>query len=381
MAANLTNEKDNIEKVTFFMEECRRMGVKVLGPDVNESLLDFGVNKEKQIRFGLGAIKGTGESAANEVISEREKNGPYKDIFEFVTRLNLRMVNKKSFEAFAQGGAFDCFADTHRAMYFHKEEGEEQIFLEKIIKHGQSFQEQKFANQNSLFGSTAMSVAISNPKMPSCEPWGDIEKLRLEKDVVGFYISGHPLDIYRLEIENFCNCTLDRIEEHKDKEIAVAGVITKAQTATSKNGKPYCRFSIEDYNGSQEIMLFGQDYLKLSYMIVPGQYVYMKAKLEPKWNQIDRWELKPISLELLQDIRAKRTKKIFLTIKPENINSMVIDQLEQVILSNKGNCELRINLEHNGSSVSLFSRKYTVAPTNEFFKTIDAIGEIVYRVN
>lgn len=381
MAANLTNEKDNIEKVTFFMEECRRMGVKVLGPNVNESLLDFGVNSEKQIRFGLGAIKGTGENAANEVINEREKNGPYKNIFEFVNRLNLRTVNKKSFESFAQGGAFDCFEDTHRAMYFHKEEGDDQLFLEKIIKHGQSYQEQKFANQNSLFGNTAMSVAISNPKMPNCEPWGDIEKLRLEKDVVGFYISGHPLDQYKLEIENFCTCTLDQIEEHPNKEIMVAGVIVKAQTFTSKNGKLFARFSIEDYKGSQEIMLFGQDYLKLSYMVVPGQFVFMKGKIEPKYGQIERYELKPTSMELLQDIRPKQAKKIFLTINPENINSLMIQQLEQATSLHKGNCELRIELEHNGSSVSMFSRKYTVAPTNDFFKLIDEIGDVSYQIN
>jgi DNA polymerase-3 subunit alpha len=382
MAANLTNEKDNIEKVTFFMEECKRMGVNVLGPDVNESLLDFGVNKEGQIRFGLGAIKGTGESAANEVINEREKNGPYKDIFDFVTRLNLRTVNKKSFEAFAQGGGFDCFEDMHRAMFFHKESGEDQHFLEKVIKHGQSFQEQKFNNQNSLFGSGGMSSAISNPKFPNCEPWGDVEKLRLEKDVVGFYISGHPLDEYKLEIENFCTCTLDKVEDHKDKEISLAGIITKASTATTKTGKPFGRFSIEDYNGAREIMLFGEEYLKLSYMIVPGQFIFMKAKYQlPKWGSTDKYELKPISMELLQDLREKRARKILLTIKPQYITADVIDKLEKVVSENKGTCELRINLEHNGSSVSLFSRKYNVAPTNDFFKVIEGIGEIAYKVN
>jgi DNA polymerase-3 subunit alpha len=161
----------------------------------------------------------------------------------------------------------------------------------------------------------------------------------------------------------------------------VAGVITKAATFTSKNGKPFGRFSIEDYNGSQEVMLFGQEYLKLSYMIVPGQFVYIKAKVELKWNQIDAWELKPQTIDLLQDIRDKKARRVTLSIKPQELTADSVNNIEELVAKHKGKCELRIHVEHNGMSLNMFSRKYNVNPTNEFFKNIDDLGGILYKVN
>lgn len=380
MAANLTNEKDNIEKVTFFMEECKRMNIKVLGPNVNESGMEFGVNKKGEILFGMGAIKGTGEAAIAEIISEREKKGVFTDIFEFATRVNLRTVNKKTFESFAQAGGFDCFPNMHRAMFFHKEQGEETVFIEKIIRHAQSVAELKAASQNSLFGNLGSNVGVSNLKMPVCEEWGQIEKLRLEKDVVGFYISGHPLDEYSIEFKSFVNSTLDNIDNFKDKEINVAGVVTSAQQRTNKNGKPFGIFKIEDYTGSQEFLLFGEEYLKLSYMLVPGQFLFMRCKVQPKWNMIDKFELKPIAIELLQDVRSKRTRKITLSVKPETLSSVTIASLESAIAEHKGSCELRLQLEHESSVIQFFSRKYTVHPSNDFFKKMEEI-EVGFRLN
>lgn len=379
MAANLTNEKDNIEKVTFFMEECKRMGIKVQGPNVNESISDFGVNAKGEILFGMGAIKGTGAAAIDAIIEER-KNGEFKNIFEFSERVNLRTVNKKTFESFAQAGAFDCFADVHRSMFFHKEHGEETTFIEKIIRHAGQVQELKNSNTNSLFGNMGNSVAISNPKMPVCEPWGQIEKLRLEKEVVGFYISGHPLDEFKLEFDNFVSATLENIDIYKDKEISVAGVVTSAQVRTGKNGQNFGIYKIEDYTGSQEFLLFKEDYLKLGYMMVPGQFLYLKCKVQAKWNVIDKYEIKPVSAELLQDIRNKRAKKITLEIASEKINRALVDDLENAFAQYKGNCELRLNITHNGSNLSMFSRKYTINPSNDFFKVMQDC-KLKYRLN
>lgn len=381
LAANLTNEKDNIEKVTFFMEECKRMNIKVLGPDVNESLPDFGVNKKGEIRFGLGAIKGTGEVAVNEVIIERDKNGPYKDIFDFASRLNLRTVNKKTFEAFAQAGAFDCFKDLHRAMYFHKEEGEEAGFIEKIIRHTQQVQEQKANNQNSLFGSMGMDVAISNPKLPKCEPWGEIQKLRLEKDVVGFFISGHPLDEYKVEMDNFCTTTLDKIEDYKEKEIFVAGVITDVKERTSKNGKLFGILAMEDYSGKQEMMLWGEDYMKFKHFLVPGQFLYVKGKVQLRYGSIDRYELKPLQVELLQDVRSKKAKKLQVILNPEKVDSGMVALLEDLITGHSGGCDLRMLVNYNGMSVELFSRKYKVNPSNEFIRSLLDIEGVSYKIS
>jgi len=380
LAANLTNEKDAIEKVTFFMEECKRMNIKVLGPDVNESLLDFGVNKKGEIRFGLGAIKGTGEIAVNEVISERDKNGAYKDIFDFASRLNLRVVNKKTFESFAQGGAFDCFADVHRAMYFFKEEGEEVNLIERIIRHTQQVQEQKFNNQNSLFGSMGIDVAISNPKLPKVEPWGDIEKLRLEKDVVGFFISGHPLDAFKVEMDNFCTCTLDKVESFLNKEVTIAGIVTRASEHTQKNGKLFGRLAIEDYNGNLEIMLFSEEYMKYKHWLSVGTFLYLRCRVEESKYRIGTIEVKPSSIELLQDVRQKKAKKLQITINPETINGGTISHLESLISGSSGGCELRMQLSCNGINVDMLSRKYRVNPSNEFIKSILEIEGVQYQL-
>ncbi|TAG57713.1 MAG: DNA polymerase III subunit alpha [Cytophagales bacterium] len=380
MAANLTNEKDNIDKVTFFMEECKRMGLKVLGPNVNESDSEFGVNAKGEILFGMGAIKGTGGAAIEAIIDERNNKGIFKNIFEFSERVNLRTVNKKTFEAFAQAGGFDCFEDVHRGMFFHKEPGEESTFIEKIIRHAGQVQELKNSNTNSLFGNMGNSVAISNPRLPVCETWGQIEKLRLEKEVVGFYISGHPLDEFKLEFDTFVNATLNNIDNFKDKEITVAGVVTSAQTRTGKNGQSFGIYKIEDYTGSQEFLLFKEDFLKLGYMMVLGQYLFLRCKVQPKWNVIDKYEIKPISVELLQEIRSKRTKKVTLEIPSESITSRLIDELEKAASQHKGNCELRLNITHNGSNLSMFSRKFTINPSNEFFKIMTE-SRLKYRLN
>jgi DNA polymerase-3 subunit alpha len=382
MAANLTNEKDNIEKMTFFLEECKRMNLKVLGPDVNESLLDFGVNKQGEIRFGLGAIKGTGDVAAKEVIEERNKNGLYKDIFDFSSRLNTRTVNKKTYEAFALAGAFDGFSDLHRAVYFYKEPNEESTFLEKILRHGQAVQETKANNQNSLFGSVGIEIKVSPPKIPKCEPFSESEKLRLEKEVVGIFISGHPLDQYKIDIENFCTTTLNNVlqPEYKDKDVMVAGIVTKAIERTTKTGKPFGMLTLEDYTGKIELALFGEDYIKFKNYLIPGQYLTLRGKVKPKLNAIDMLDLKITQIDFLQDLRKKCLKSIKLYVNPTWINNIVLRQLVECFENNKGTIPVKVNLTYKNHLVEMSSLKYKVDSNNAFIEQIKGFEGIELRL-
>jgi DNA polymerase-3 subunit alpha len=255
MAAVLTNNMGDIKKVTFFIEEARKQGVPVLGPDVNESLLKFNVNQEGAIRFGMGAVKGAGELAVESMVEEREKNGEYTDIFDFAKRVSLRTVNKKTFESLAQAGAFDGFGK-HRRLYLDAPAGDQNL-IEKAMKMGQQHQAAKESAQHSLFGASAFgAVAAPLPKMHEMEPWSKTEQLRREKEVVGFYLSGHPLDSYKLELDAYCTCGLDKVDEIKNKEIAVAGLINNVLFKTTKNGQPFCTFTLEDYETSINPALF-----------------------------------------------------------------------------------------------------------------------------
>ena len=247
-----------------FMEECRNLGIKVLGPHVNESGIFFKVNKEGQIRFGLGAIKGTGESAVSEIISERDENGPYKDIFDFANRVNLRAVNKKTFEALAMSGAYDCFENIHRRQYLHTDDGEPSL-IEKAIKYANKLQIEKESAQASLFGGDS-GIAVPAPRISPVEPFGKIEMLNIEKEVVGLYISGHPLDQYKFEIEYLCNTSLKQLKEleamGQRSNVNVGGIVTSVSHRTTKNGKPYGVVVLEDYEDSMEFFLFSEKYIK-----------------------------------------------------------------------------------------------------------------------
>ena len=380
MASVLTHNKNNIEKVTFFMDECKRQGIKVLGPDVNESNLFFDVNKEGQIRFGMGAIKGTGEAAVEAIINERNKKGAYKSIFDFAERIDLRSVNKRTFESLAMAGGFDCFPNLHRKQYIHTSEGENTL-IEKAIKYGNSHQAEKSNAQQSLFGGTT-GVDIPLPKVDPCEPFSDIEKLKIEKDVVGFYISGHPLDQFKLEIENFCTCTVDKVENYKGQDISVGGIITKTMERYSKNGNPFGLITIEDYEASLEMALFGEDYLKNRHMLVMGSFVHVKGKVQERYKQPGLWELRPSQIQLLSDLRDKLSKGILLNINLEDLNKQLIDELERITKENPGDCLLKINILdfQEGHNVELISRKFRVSPSNVLVKDLDNLGNISMKV-
>jgi DNA polymerase-3 subunit alpha len=369
----------NIEKITFFMDECRKQNIPVLGPDVNESARFFNVNKEGKIRFGLGAIKGTGDAAVDNIIEERGKEGPFKDIFEFARRVNLRAVNKRTFESLAYSGAFDGFENIHRAQYFFEADGAN--LIEKVIKYGNSYLQAKGATQQSLF-SFGGNVDVPTPRIPLTEPWSEIEKLKYEKEVVGFYISGHPLDQFKLEIENFCSDTIDNIENYKNKEVCIAGIVTKNVVRQGRNGNPFALFSIEDYNGSLDMALFGEDYVNLSKYITVGQFVYIKGKVQLRYGTNDQWEVKPTQIQLLSELRKKLCKGLHVSLDLARVNGKVVEELAKIAQSQPGDCYLKVVLHDTEDKMQIetVARKFKVFPTNELIDQLSALEGLSYKL-
>ncbi|PTX19579.1 DNA polymerase III alpha subunit [Pontibacter mucosus] len=374
MAAVLTNNMNDIKKVTFFIEEARKQGVAVLGPDVNESLLKFNVNEQGQIRFGLGAIKGTGEAAVEAIISEREKNGLYQDIFDFAKRVNLRAVNKKTFESMALAGCFDSWELYHRAQLMEIPEGESMSVLEKAVRYGNSYQAEQQAAQQSLFGGSA-AVAAPLPKIPDVQPWTQAEMLRREKEVVGFYMSGHPLDQFKLEIDSYCTCPLDRIEEYKNRDVNVAGMVTDVVIRTAKNGNPFALFTIEDYDTSMQMALFGEDYMKFSPYLKMGLYLFIRGKVQLRYKTEDQWELKPQNIQLLGDVMDKMAQGVQLNINLQHFTPNLAEALESAIVASAGQKRLEITLHVPEEKIALptYSRKYRIDP-KVFLTSIKDMG-------
>jgi DNA polymerase-3 subunit alpha len=370
MAAVLTNNMGDIKKVTFFIEEARKQGVPVLGPDVNESLLKFNVNQEGAIRFGMGAVKGAGELAVESMVQEREKAGSYSDIFDFAKRVNLRTVNKKTFESLAQAGAFDGF-DKHRRLYLDAPAGDQNL-IEKAMRVGQQHAAAKESAQHSLFGAGAFgAVAAPMPKIHEMEPWSKTEQLRREKEVVGFYLSGHPLDAYKLELDAYCTCGLEKVDEIKNKEIAVAGLINNVLFKTTKTGQPFCTFTLEDYETSINPALFRDDYTKFAPLINPRNYpneqvppMYVKLKQELRRHTQDQWDLRILTMEPLADVAEKRSKGVRVRLDLRTVTAPMLDRLEEAIEHAPGGKRLEIQFvePHEHLAVDMFSRRFQIEP-------------------
>ncbi len=386
MAAVLTNNMNDIKKVTFFMEECRRMGVKVLGPDVNESYYKFAVNKQDQIRFGLGAIKGVGEAAVLSIIQERKDNGPYASVFDFVKRIDLRAANKRTIESLALSGAFDFYKEMHRAQYFTEDPKDKSFFLEKIIKYGSSFQSEKDSSQVSLFGGDSSTEQMPEPIVPKAEEWGTLEKLSKEKEVVGVYISGHPLDDYRIEMENFCSVAIADFKENlaplKDREITFAGIVTEASHRTSKNGKPFGTFTIEDYEESLQIFLFSQEYVNFKNFLNQGWFLHIKAKVVQKMYNENELELKVLQMDLLQNISAKMANTFTIKLNVKDINEGYINELSNTFNAHKGPLKVKFLLESEEDNLQVlaFSRNTGISLSNEFITNLEE-KKIMYKIN
>ena len=349
MSAVLTHNLSNIDKITFFMEECRRMNLPVLGPDVNESQYNFSVNKKGEIRFGMGAVKGVGEAAAEGIIAERNANGAFKNIFDLTKRISGKAANKRCLESLAQAGAFDCFEGIHRAQYFASDGKDNSTNLERAIKFGSNHASQVQSAQHSLFGEDVPHAEMPTPSFIACEPWSKLEQLKKEKEVIGFYISGHPLDDFRFEIKNFCNVTIEdltqRLDQYRNREVCFAGIITDAQHRVSnKSGKPFGNFTIEDFGSSMQVMLFGEDYGKLKQFLHPESIVYVRGKVLLKYNTEDEWELRVNSIQYLTDIGEKFTKQLNVRMKLWDVNRSNISRLQELLNFNKGNVPVRMQI-------------------------------------
>ncbi|MGB3179799.1 MAG: DNA polymerase III subunit alpha [Cyclobacteriaceae bacterium] len=378
MAAVLTHNQSNIDKVTFFMEECRSLSIKVLGPDVNESGVDFMVNAQGQIRFGLGAIKGTGEAAVESIIEERKENGPFKDIFDFSQRVDLRSVSKKTFEVLAKSGGFDCLGEFHRRQYLEPDESGHTL-SEKVIKYAQKLQQETSSAQASLFGGES-GVDVPKPRVTPVEPFSTIEKLNIERDVVGLYITGHPLDQFRLEINSFCNTPISELkdlEKLKSKgEVTSAGVVTDIAHKTTKNGRPFGILTMEDYNESHTFYLFGEDYMKFKPFLTKDWFLFLRGRVGTRWKG-EELEFKIIELELLAEIRDKISKKILMEITPSTVNSDFIATLEDMAGRYPGSCPLQVMIsdEEFGYKIPLYSRKFLVSPETALLEVLSELSE------
>ena len=420
MAANLTVHKDDIKEVTKLMDECRALGLSVLEPDVNESELSFTVNSKGAIRFGLGGIKGVGEGAVEAIISEREKNGKYTSIFDFLERVNLQSCNKKTIENLAKAGAFECFDDIYREQFF----GTDEIGntgLELLLNYGNKWQADKAVNSNSLFGDLADAIEIKHPDLPQVPRWDTIERLNKEKDLIGIYLSAHPLDEYEFELRELCNVTTNELSQfekwrkpeeraeaekrikielaendeemderpiipsefiaaHKNQACLLGGLITSAEQRISQKGNPYGRYTIEDYSGSYEFALFGNAYTNFGHLLLKDLYVLVQGVVQQrgagqKWfregpDEKAEFEFVVQSVETLNETQKKRSEGIQIRLALEAVTPELIDELADKIKENPGQGRLHVTVFNplNKQQVALTSRSLPIHVTPRFYK-------------
>jgi len=372
MAAVLTHSQSNIEKITFFLEECKRMGLAVKSPDVNESIVNFSVNKKGDVRYGMGAIKGVGEAAVEVMIVERKKGGPFKDIYDFMRRVSLRVVNKRVMENLVYAGAFDSFG-LSRGVFFTPTEKHES-FIENLLKYGSAHQEDKVLSVNSLFGDLSDSVSIPEPKVPRAEEWGLIFRLQKERDVVGIYLSGHPLDDFRYEWETFAS-PLANIENFKGRKVNVAGFVLKAEHRISQKGTGWGRFTLQDYTGSLEITMFSESYAKFKSFFEEGTTVYVEGEYKQRYNS-DEMEFKVLNVRLLETIGEEKTQSVTLKIPVEKISAQFIEQIEKICTNHKGKHTLHMELidYQNKEKLPFTSMAKKVTVGNEFIAAMEVLG-------
>ena len=373
MSSVLTHNKSDISKVTFFLRECKRMGLDVLGPDVNESASNFSVNRNGQIRFGLSALKGVGEGPVEEILLER-KNGRFTGLWDMMRRLNLSSVNKKALESLAYGGGLDSFEGMHRRQYFTPSEKYDTL-LEHAVRYGNAYQLQKAQAMNSLFGDSDDAM-IPEPSIPESEPWALIEKLTKEKEVTGIYISGHPLDDYKIELAAHTNCPLEKVEERRDGQIVkLAGIVVEAQHRISKKGTGWGRFTVQDYNGSLEFVLFSDDYQNFKNFLEVGQVLYMEGKMEKRWNG-EEYQFKLKKVSLLETVGEEKTSSITIKLPLESITPQFMDRFDYMCKEHKGKHTLKIiflDLK-NQTSLPFVSTKRKVNAVNGFCKELERLG-------
>jgi len=381
MASLLTNHMRDIKDITYYMEECKRMGVPVLGPDVNESFYKFAVNAKGEIRFGLGAVKGVGEGAVEAIVNERKENGNYTAFDDFMKRVDLRSANKRTLESVVCAGGFDLF-DLKRSEYFSKEDNG-QTYIEKMIKFGNKIKDSENSNQFDMFGESA-EASIQAPVPNPVLPWTTMELLSREKEVVGIYISGHPLDDYKIEISNFCNgnlAMLNNMDKVKGKDLRFAGVVTKVEHRETKTGKPFGVLHFEDYHGAFSFYLFSDDYINFKAFFTEGWLLHISGKVKKRFYN-DDLEFKISSIDLLSEIVDKEVRDVILRVDVNDISEKLVEEVVQIVSEYKGKHSLVFNVaDHlNKYEVDLLSRKMKVDLSKEFFSQIGELDQLKLRV-
>lgn len=372
------------------MEECKRMGLKVLGPDINESLKGFAVNKKGEIRFGLGGLKGVGEAAVESIIEERNKKGSFTNAFDFIKRINQRTVNKKTLESLAYAGGFDCFADLHRAQYFFIPEGESINGLEKIIKYGQIISSQNTNMSNTLFGDLPVTMEIPPPRLPECPAWPLIVQLDHEKEVTGMFLSGHPLDNYRFEIKHYGVTTIADFNEFKEsitmqpnpgRQFRLVGLVADAQHRIAKSGNKYGNFVLEDYSGKTEFPLFSEDYLRLSPILQQGSTVLITGFLKQRYNR-DDFDFKVTSVTLAETMKRNMTRQVSIETHPQSVSKELVTFFEKNIRNYPGKATLKITLTEprNKLKISLVSMNSGFEMNDEMIQFLEKRPELDVQV-
>lgn len=384
MAAVLSNNLNNITEITKFMDECKAMGINVLSPDVNESLLKFSVNKEGDIRFGLGAIKSVGQGAVNDIIEERNKNGQYKDIFDFVERVNLSSVSRKIIEALALAGGFDSLPNIKREQFFARNSKDEE-FIDTLIRYGSKYQMDKMEAMTSLFGDDT-SFLISRPEIPNTGRWSDMERLNKERELIGIYLSAHPLDDYEFILKYVCSADtlkLQDLDALNGRDITFGGMVTVVREGQTKRGSPYTIFKIEDYYGSFEIALFSEDSVNFSKYARIGLALYIQAKVQPKRFRPDELEVKISSINLLSEMKDKLVNKITLQIPLTELDDTIVTELSALVKNNYGNSLLYFNIigEESHMNIQLFSRSTKIQVNKRFIDYLKDNLLIDFKIN
>ena len=386
MAANMSRNLANITEITKLMDECKAMGIETLGPDVNESRNKFSVNKGGAIRFGLAAIKGMGAAAAESLIAEREKNGPYKDIFDFVQRVNLSACNRKCFESLALSGGFDSFGIDRERYFAQNEKGEN--FFDTLLRFGQAYQVSKQQASNNLFSMFAdEEVEIATPKIPECERWSDIERLNRERDLVGIYLSAHPLDSYAVVLENLCNTKCPEVADKKELmdrgDITVGGIVTNVRESMTKKGKPCGFVMLEDFEGSGEIALYGEAWGRWRGMFSIGASVYIKAQITQMYAGSNFYDFNISDIQYLQTVKDKRIEKLTIVIDSHKISTTLVTDLCQKLSADPGPTHVYVQLDsiEDRRSITMRSKGMSVNVTKDLLSFIKENEALEYHIN
>ena len=384
MAATMSRNISNITEITKLMDECKSMGVKVLGPDVNESNLKFSVNYRGDIRFGLGAIKGVGESAVQSILDERRKNGEFKNIFDFVQRVNLSACNRKNIENLALAGGFDSFSGIKREDFFVKN-AKDESFSDILVRYGNKYQLDKAAAANSLFGGEH-EVEVATPEIVPAPSWSDLERLNKERDLVGIYLSAHPLDEFAVILENVCNVHMAELTDLtplQNHDLVLGGIVTGVREGYTKTGKPYGIAKVEDYSGTAEFAFFGNEWVEKKNFFMEGMFLFMKGKCQPKqWKQ-EEWEVKINSIELLPEVKERVVEKLTVTAPLSAIDDQLIMEFSSLVKDSPGNAELHflVRDEDGQMYVNLMSRTMKISVQKELVNYLKNQPLLDYKIN